>query len=133
MGFDLISGDLVANSYVDAIWGELVGGLESLTRFRTNYIQATKTPGYVDEETATIAKAIALSEISWTNAVFPIRDVSDMWFFEYLWRIRFGTGMMSGFIKAANIAGADLPLLSSREIIKRVQWNPGTPIEDLIT
>lgn len=132
MGFDLISGDLVANSYVDTVWGTLVDGLDSLTSFRNNYVQATRTPGYVDENTALIAKAIALAEISWSNEFFPFRDVSDMWLFEYMWRIRFGTGMMSNFIRAANLVGAGLPDLSSREIIKLVGRNPDTPIEELI-
>ena len=132
MGYDLIAGDLVANSYVDTIWGTLVDGLDSLTSFRNNYIQATKTPGYVDENTALIAKAIALAEISWSNEFFPFRDVSDMWLFEYMWRIRFSTGMMSNFIQAANLVGAGLPDLSSREIIKLVGRNPDTPIEELL-
>jgi len=134
MGFDLIAGDLVANSYVDAIWGEMVEGLEHLTAFRDNYVQATKSPeNYIpDENTGLIARAIALSEIAWSNSFFPFRDVSDMMMFELIWNIRFSTGMMSNFIRAANLVGAGMSELSSREIIRLVGSNPDSPIEEVI-
>ena len=132
MGVDLITGDLVANSYVDGFWGDLVDGLESLTSFRANYVQATKDPGFIDRDTALLAKSIALAEIAWSNEFFPFRDVSDMWTFEYMWRGRFFTGMMDNFILAANLAGADLPELSSREVIRMVGRSPGRPIEEVI-
>lgn len=132
MGVDLIVGDLVANSYVDGFWGELVDGLGSLTSFRDNYVQATKNPGFIDRDTALLAKSIALAEIAWSNDFFPFRDVSDMWTFEYMWRGRFFTGMMDNFIRAANLAGADLPDLSSREVIRRVGRSRGLPIEEVI-
>lgn len=132
MGVDLITGDLVANSYVDGFWGELVDGLGSLTSFRNNYVQATKNLGFINRDTALLAKSIALAEIAWSNEFFPFRDVSDMITFEYMWRGRFFTGMMDNFIQAANLAGADLPELSSREVIRRVGQNPGRPIEEVI-
>ena len=132
MGVDLIVGDLVANSYVDGFWGELVDGLGSLTSFRANYVQATKKPGFIDRDTALLAKSIALAEIAWSNEFFPFRDVSDMVTFEYMWRGRFFTGMMDNFIQAANLAGADLPELSSREVIRKVGRSPGRPIEEVI-
>lgn len=132
MGADLIVGDLVANSYVDGFWGDLVDGLGSLTSFRTNYVQATKDPGFIDDDTALLAKSIALAEIAWSNEFFPIRDVSDMITFEGMWRVRFLTGMMDNFIRAANLVGAGLPKLSSREIIRMVGKNPGDPIEEVI-
>lgn len=132
MGFDLITGDLVGNSYTDVIWGDLVDGLESLTSFRTNYVQATKTPGFIDQNTAILAKSIALSEIAWSNNFFPFRDVSDMITFETMWRGRFFTGMMDNFIKAANLAGAGMTQLSSREIIWKIGANPDKPIEEVL-
>lgn len=132
MGFDLIAGDLVANSYVDAVWGELVDGLGSITKFRANYIQATATPRYIDKDTALLAKSIALAEINWANEFFPFRDVSDLITFESVWQIRFFTGMMDNFIVAANLAGAGLPQLKSWEIIRKIATNPETPIEEVI-
>lgn len=132
MGNDLIVGDLVANTYVDGFWGGLVDGLESLTSFRANYVRATKDPGFIDRNTALLAKSIALAEIAWSNDFFPFRDVSDMWTFEYMWRGRFFTGMMDTFIRAANLVGADLPELSSREVIRKVARSSGRPIEEVI-
>jgi len=132
MGEDLIVGDLVANSYVDGFWGELVDGLESLTQFRANYVQATKNPAFIDRDTALLAKSIALAEIAWSNEFFPFRDVSDMVTFEGMWRGRFFTGMLDNFIRASNLVGAGLPELSSMEVIRRVREKPDDPIEDVI-
>lgn len=133
MGFDLIAGDLVANSYVDAVWGEMVEGLEYFTSFRDDYVQATKDPDFIPgDNTALIARAIALSEIAWSNSFFPFRDVSDMMMFELIWNIRFSTGMMSNFIRAANLVGAGMSELSSREVIRLVGSNPDSPIEEVI-
>lgn len=133
MGVDLLSGDLVANSYVDGFWGELVDGLESLTSFRTNYMRVTKEPDFVDRDMAILAKSIALAEIAWSNEFFPLRDVSDMITFEFMWRARFLTGLMDNFIRVANQAGADMPELSSMEIIRRIGKNPEDPIEEVIS
>lgn len=132
MGFDLIAGDLVGNSYVDTFWGELVNGLDNLTSFRSNYIEASGIDDAVDGDTAIIAKAIALAEISWSNEFFPFRNVSDMVMFESIWWARFRTGMMTNFIQAANLVGADLPSMTSREVIRRVGANPDRPIEEVI-
>lgn len=132
MGYDLIAGDLVGNSYVDQVWGNLVTNIDVLTGFRGEYVEATHNPGYVDEDTALIARAIALAEIRWSNEFFPLRNVSDMWTFELLWRGRFLTGMLDNFLKAASLVNPDIEVLPSYEIIRRVAMHPDAPIETIL-
>lgn len=135
-GIDLIAADLVANTYTDELWGELVEGLGAFTSFRHKYVQQyTGAKVQADADAATIAKAIALAEIAWSNDFFPFRDVSDMVSIEFAWRLYYKdtSGIFGTFIHAANIMGANLPELSSKEIIQRIARNPNAPIEGVLS
>lgn len=135
-GIDLIAADLVANTYTDKLWGELVGGLDAFTSFRHKYIQQyTGAKFQADADSATIAKSIVLAEIAWSNDFFPFRDVSDMVSIEFAWRLYYKdtSGIFGTFIRAANLMGANLPELSSKEIIQRIARNPNAPIEEVLS
>lgn len=130
-GYDLIAGDLIGNTYTDLVWGSLVAGLERFTIFRRQYVEITNS-GPAGNEAALMAKSIALAEIAWSNELFPWRDVTDMMACDLSWRAYFRTGMYDNFLRAANLAGAGLPELSSKEIIHRIAANPDMPIEDVL-
>ncbi len=123
-GFDMVVADIVGNSYTDGIWSGLVDGLQMFTSMRQSYLEHGSA--------ATAARAIALAEIAWANEAFPWRDVTDMSTFEFLWNMRCQTPLFASLLKGANLVGAELPELSSKEIISRVAKNPGKPIEDVV-
>lgn len=130
-GWNVILGDVLANTYTDAVWGGLVQGLEKLRDLRVNLTNLLRAgPHEMSPEMRRTGLAIGLAEIEWSNNVGP--SFGDLSTFESMYRLSFGGPMLSAFLEAGRFMGNEVPKLASWQILSMTAQNPGVPIERVL-